>query len=87
MFHVYVLRSQTTGHLYTGQTEDMERRLAEHNSNLATATKRRGPWDLIYRETYQTRSEAMRRERYLKTGRGREELRELLRGAGRKPHG
>jgi putative endonuclease len=78
MFHVYVLRSQSTGRLYVGSTGDLPRRLAEHQANLATATKNRGPWELVYREKHTTRSAAMVRERYFTTGRGREGLQRLL---------
>jgi predicted GIY-YIG superfamily endonuclease len=52
MFWVYVLCSQTTGKRYTGQTEDLDRRVAEHNStehNPSKFTSRHaGPWVLIH---------------------------------------
>jgi putative endonuclease len=75
MFTVYVLRSKLTGLYYTGSTSDLERRLEEHNSEVSFSTKNRGPWELVHREDYATRGEAMRRERQLKTGKGREEIR------------
>ena len=78
MFHVYVLRSETTGRFYTGSTEDLDGRLLEHNSNCAAATKNRGPWKLLYSESFANRKEAMARERYFKTGKGRAELKALL---------
>jgi len=80
MFHAYVLRSELTGRLYIGSTSDLRRRIDEHNGGLATATKNRGPWRLVHSEEYPTRSLAVRRERYLKTGKGRQELRRLLEG-------
>jgi putative endonuclease len=80
MFHTYILRSEVTGHLYIGSTSDLTRRIDEHNAGLATATKNRGPWRLVHSEEYETRSLAVRRERYLKTGRGRQELTHLLEG-------
>jgi len=43
MFHVYVLRSKSTGGLYVGSTGNLRRRIDEHNAGLATATKNRGP--------------------------------------------
>ena len=75
MFTVYVLRSKLTGLYYTGSTSDLERRLEEHNSEVSFSTKNRGPWELVHREDYAMRGEAMRRERQLKTGKGREEIR------------
>jgi putative endonuclease len=75
MFTVYVLRSKLTGLYYTGSTSDLGRRLEEHNSDVSFSTKNRGPWELVHREDYATRGEAMRRERQLKTGKGREEIR------------
>lgn len=78
MFSVYVLRSRVTGRFYTGSTSNLEMRLQQHNSNQSTSTKNRGPWDLVYHEEFGTLVEAVRRERYFKTGRGRDELRKLL---------
>ena len=78
MFEVYVLRSQSTGRLYTGFSADLVQRVGQHNLGISKSTKNRGPWDIVYTEPYATRSEAMRREKYLKSGRGREELKALL---------
>lgn len=77
MFHVYVLRSASSGHLYTGYTEDLQQRLGQHNHGITKSTKNRGPWVLVYSEQYLTRAEAMRRERFLKSGKGREEIEKL----------
>jgi putative endonuclease len=73
-FYVYVIESEE-GYRYTGQTPDIERRLAEHNAHTTFSTKRGNNWRLVYSEEYSTRSEAMKRERYLKTGAGRDFLR------------
>jgi putative endonuclease len=78
MYSVYVLRSKTTGRFYTGSTSELARRVEEHNADVTRSTKHRGPWELVHEETFPTRSEAMRRERELKTGKGREELKRLL---------
>lgn len=78
MFIVYVLRSYSTGKLYIGQTLNLERRLQEHQEGTARYTRGRGPWTLVYTETYPTRSEAMIREKYLKSGQGREYLKVFL---------
>jgi putative endonuclease len=80
MFHTYVLRNESTGHFYIGSTSDLGRRIDEHRADLATATRNRGPWHLVHSEEYATRSLAVRRERYFKTGKGRQELADLLEG-------
>jgi putative endonuclease len=82
MFSVYVLRSKTTGLLYTGSTSDFARRFDQHNSDISRSTKHRGPWELLHREDYPTRREAMRRERELETGKGRDELKRIASAAG-----
>jgi hypothetical protein len=52
--------------------------LGRHNHGVTKSTKNRESWELVYQEQYSTRLEAMRREKFLKSGRGREELRSLL---------
>ena len=64
----------------------MQRRIPEHARGKSTYTRHAGLFELIYREEYATRLEARSRERYLKTGRGREELKTLLRQVGRLPN-
>jgi putative endonuclease len=75
MFTVYVIYSEKAGKKYTGHTEDIERRLHEHNTgSLGVFTKNKGPWVLIYSKSFSTRSEAILHEKYLKTGTGRDFL-------------
>jgi len=77
MYYVYVLRNPAGRH-YTGYAVDTLRRLGQHNSGISKSTKNRGPWTLVYQEQFATRSQAMKREKFLKSGQGRKELRELL---------
>ena len=81
-FYVYILRSESSGKTYVGQTSDLERRVAQHNDpdfTLTLYTKRnKGPWRLIHSEEYPSRKEAIDREKYLKSGQGREWLRENI---------
>ena len=74
MFHVYVLRSDKTGRRYIGSSQNIESRLNEHNSGYSLATKHGAPWKLIHHEEFPTRAEAVRRERFYKTGKGRDFL-------------
>jgi len=77
-YYIYILKSSTTGKRYTGSTQNLEARLKAHNDGLSPYTKGRGPWELIYSEEFPTRSEAMKREKFLKTGKGRDFLNEIL---------
>ena len=79
VFHAYVRQSDKTGRRYTGSCEDLEERLRRHNAGETASTKHGVPWRVVYTESFATRAEAVRRERELKTGRGRDELRRLLR--------
>ena len=77
-YFVYVLESEIDGRLYKGQTSDIEKRLTEHNSGKTKSTKGYKPWKLVYFERYETRDEALLREKYFKTGSGREFLKHIL---------
>jgi len=72
MFYTYVLRSLKDKHLYIGYTTDVQKRLSEHNSGLTKSTKSRLPFELLYFEEFESRSEAMLREKFFKTGKGKE---------------
>lgn len=74
MFYVYVLKSTTAKKHYIGQTSDLQKRLQEHNSGESKYTSAYIPWELVYSEEYETRSEAMKREKYLKSYPGRKWL-------------
>ncbi len=80
-YFVYVLLNPQ-GKTYVGQTADLERRLNQHNDPtclLTLHTKRHpGPWRLLHFEQFPSRSAAMRRERELKSGKGREWIRNVL---------
>jgi len=74
MYFTYILRSKSFSKHYIGQTEDIEKRLAEHNSGETGYTSKYFPWELIYSESFETRSEAMKREKYFKSYPGRKWL-------------
>src|SRR5690348_13259385 len=76
MFHVYILRSTRTGRRYVGSCENVEQRLRRHNEGHSKATRHGAPWMLLHIEAFANR-DAMRKERYFKTGRGRDELDKL----------
>jgi len=74
---VYVLQSQKTGEYYKGITNNLERRLSEHNSGKNISTKGKAPWKLIYHEECVDRIIARQREKYLKSGFGRELIKNI----------
>ena len=78
MFTVYILQSLKNHQHYTGYTNDLERRLSEHNRGHTKSNRYFGPYKVVYTENYNTRSEAMKRERQLKSGKGREWLSSIL---------
>jgi len=66
-YYVYILRSLKDDNFYTGHTADLKGRLARHNRGDVRSTKARRPFVMVYYEPCQTRSEAMKRERKVKT--------------------
>ncbi len=77
-FHVYLLWSHSCRRTYVAQCEVVEKRVREHNAGKTFATRRCRPWRVVYQEEYQTRQEALRRERWYKTDGGRSHIAVLL---------
>jgi putative endonuclease len=73
-----MLFAPKSGKRYTGHTSDLNRRLKEHNSGMCKSTKIDIDWKVIYAEEYPTRSEAMKREKWLKSGRGSRFLKTIM---------
>lgn len=71
MFYTYILQSKKDGKLYTGYTSDLRKRFKEHTEGKSKYTKRSGPYELIYYEACLEKEDAMNREQYLKSGRGK----------------
>lgn len=67
MFIVYILKNDTSGRHYIGSTNNLIRRLSEHNRGHTRSTRQEGIWKVIYTEEYNTFLEAMRRERQIKS--------------------
>ena len=79
MFNIYVLKSFKNGKRYVGFTgKSAQERFLEHNSGKNSFTRQNKPFMLIYTEEYPTKIEAMRREKFLKSGQGRKFLDEIL---------
>ena len=79
MYYVYVLLSLKDNKFYIGFTNDLRRRLREHNSGRNSSTKPRLPLKLIYYEAHLSKVDATRREKYFKTAKGKSSLKQVLR--------
>ena len=77
-YYVYVLFSIKDKKLYVGYTQDIQRRFSEHIQGNVPATWNRRPLELIYYEVYTNPIEAKRREKYLKGGNGRAQLKQQI---------
>ena len=79
MFSVYVLRSLKNNKRYVGYTsKDIFKRLKEHNNGCNKWTRQNSPFKVIYSENYNLKTEAIKRERFLKSGQGRKWLDENI---------
>jgi len=77
-YFVYVVE-RDEGFRYKGITDNLERRLVEHNDKLLSFWTKRGTnWKLIYKEELESKTDALKRERWLKSGVGREYLKKVL---------
>jgi putative endonuclease len=74
---VYILKNDQHRY-YVGSTSDLRDRLIRHNNGESLATRGRGPWRLVYRESYGTKSEAMKREYQIKRMKSRSYIQDLI---------
>lgn len=74
MYYVYIIQSLKDRKFYTGITNNLERRISEHNRGKEStlSTKNRGPFKLVYKELVSDKKSARLREKFLKSGKGRE---------------
>jgi len=68
MHYIYLLKSRKDEELYTGYTNNLDRRVQEHNKGQVASTKSRRPFELVYSEGYKSEEDARVRERNLKLG-------------------
>lgn len=81
-YYAYVLESEIDGRFYKGHTSRLKERIIEHNSGKTKSTKGYRPWKLVYHEIFDTEIEAIAREKFLKSGAGREFLNGKIRPRG-----
>lgn len=82
-YFVYIIKSKKYGRTYTGYTSDLTGRLKRHNQGRVFSTKAYVPYELIYFEVFQDKTEARKREIFFKSGFGRKLVKEITRRDGR----
>jgi putative endonuclease len=81
-YYAYVLKSEIDGRLYKGFTLNLDKRIQQHNAGMTKSTKGFRPWKLVFFETFFDKKEAIEREKYFKSGFGREYLKVKIRPRG-----
>lgn len=78
MFAMYIIQSEKDGRYYIGSTDDLEKRLVKHNRGYSRYTKGKGPFKLVYKEKFASRSDAKKREYYIKSLKSRLAIEKLI---------
>ena len=78
MYTVYILKSESIDRYYVGYTNDLERRLTEHNRKKGKYTDSGIPWKLVHSEIYSSKKEAMEREKFIKRQKSRDFIKSLF---------
>ncbi len=77
-YYIYILLNEKLNRKYIGCTNNLDRRLREHNAGKTKSTKAFRPWKIVYAERYNNQRQALDREKYLKSGVGREIVKDIL---------
>ena len=80
-FYTYIIQSEKTGKYYIGSSEDVQKRLQQHNWSRTPSTKSGIPWKLVYTEKYNTRTEAVSREYAIKKKKSRKYIEFLIKSS------
>ncbi|HYH14593.1 MAG TPA: GIY-YIG nuclease family protein [Flavisolibacter sp.] len=81
-FYVYILYSPAIDQYYVGHTENLSDRVFRHTNSGSRATKKVNDWQLLYSESFKTRSEAYSREMIIKKKKSRKYIEWLVSSAG-----
>lgn len=77
-WYTYILQSKKLNKYYFGSTENLERRVERHNNGWGRYTKAGIPWELVYNEEHQTKTEALTREKEIKNKKSRKYIEEII---------
>lgn len=80
MYYVYILHSKQHNQFYKGFSKDLKTRINQHKSGMVKSTKHIKDWSLVYYQAFLNEKDARREEIFLKTGKGRDRIKYLLRG-------
>ena len=78
MYFTYILLSKIVKKTYVGHTDNLIRRLEEHNSGKSIFSRRYKPWIILYSESYKKEADAIKREKYFKSAAGRRWIKKNL---------
>lgn len=78
MHYVYIIYSPHLKIKYTGSTSDLKKRINDHKKGFSEFTSRTKDWKLVYYEAFLSKKDALREEKFLKTGKGKERIEYLL---------
>lgn len=77
MYYVYILKNEE-GRYYIGSTSNIEKRLKKHNAGGSKWTSRYRPWNLTYSENFELKTNAIRREKQIKSYKGGNEFKKMI---------
>ena len=78
MIYVYALKSKARNYIYVGMTANIKDRMRRHNSGYEKTTRSYRPFELVYLEKFEDRTQARVKEKYLKSGSGKEYLKRII---------
>ncbi|MHA7101256.1 GIY-YIG nuclease family protein [Roseivirga pacifica] len=82
MYYTYILQSEKDGSFYIGYSKNPEQRLIKHNTSNKGYTSKKQPWILVYTECFETKTEALKRENFVKAQKSREFIIKLINNDG-----
>lgn len=78
MFYVYIIQSRKIGSYYVGSCSKLDLRLERHNLGWSKSTKNKRPWSLRYKEVFESKKKALKREKEIKKQKSRIYIEKLL---------
>ena len=82
-YYIYILRSKIIKRFYVGSCSNLELRLERHNTGMSRSTKGYIPWEIVYYEEFDNKTEAIKRERKIKKQKSVKFIEELIHSRGR----
>jgi putative endonuclease len=79
-FQVYIIQSLLDNSYYIGYTKNLEKRIVQHNNAKTGYSSKKVPWILVYSESFEIKSLAIKRERFIKNQKSRDFIKKLISG-------